>query len=249
MQTPRTALVTGSSGPLGTSISASLHRIGYKVVGVDYKPPRDSSCIFEFVECDFLDEARLKKVMEPIFKHHNVETLVNNAAFTTESNTGEFAVEFEKQTAQGVKDAFQVNAIAPFILSQIFHKYSDTQSNNLSIVNIGSIYGIVAPSVSLYQEQEFFSPCGYGMSKAALIHLTKYLSVVLAPKIRVNSVSPGGIKRNQNEQFITRYQNLTPLKRMNSENETSEVVTFLVSEKSSYVTGQNFVVDGGWTVW
>lgn len=60
---------------------------------------------------------------------------------------------------------------------------------------------------------------------------------------------PGGIKRNQNEQFISRYQNLTPLKRMNSENETSEVVAFLVSEKSSYVTGQNFVVDGGWTVW
>jgi len=249
LRTPKIALVTGSSGPLGTCISASLVQSGFKVIGVDYRPPKDSIYISEFVECDFLDQAKLEQIMEPVFKRNHIQTLVNNAAFTTESGLGGFAVRFEEQTRQAVMDSFQVNVMAPFTLSQFFHKHSSHDSNNLSIVNIGSIYGVVAPNPSLYLEQEFFSPCGYGMSKAALIHLTKYLSIVLAPKIRVNTVSPGGIKRHQNEQFIAQYESLTPLKRMNSEIETTEVITFLASEKSSYITGQNFIVDGGWTTW
>lgn len=249
MSTPKIALVTGSSGPLGTSISASLVRFGYKVIGVDYRPPTDFSNIYEFAQCNFLDDVELKRTIETVFKNNRIQTLVNNATLTTESGLEGFAVNFEKQSPRGIKDSFQVNVIAPFILSQLFFDHSSNNSSKLSIVNIGSIYGFVAPNPLIYQEQDFFSPCGYGISKAALIHLTKYLSVVLAPKIRVNAVSPGGIKRNQNEQFVASYEGLTPLMRMNSEIETAEVVTFLASQKSSYMTGQNLVVDGGWTVW
>ena len=92
------------------------------------------------------------------------------------------------------------------------------------------------------------TPLAYGVSKAGLMHYSKMLSTALAPQIRVNSVSPGGIFRQQPKKFIKRYLEKTPLKRMGKEEDVSNVVVFLASELASYITGQNIIVDGGYSI-
>jgi|TARA_B100001964_G_C14209786_1_gene589922 NAD(P)-dependent dehydrogenase (short-subunit alcohol dehydrogenase family) len=92
------------------------------------------------------------------------------------------------------------------------------------------------------------TPMAYGVSKGGLIHSTKLLSVKLAPKIRVNAISPGGVFRNQSKKFLKKYLSKTPLKRMANENEISNVVIFLSSDLSSYITGHNLIIDGGYSL-
>ena len=123
------------------------------------------------------------------------------------------------------------------------------KSGSGSIINIASIYGINGPDFSLYEDTEMGNPAAYAASKGGLIQLTRWLSTSLAPKIRVNAVSPGGIFRNQPKNFVERYENKTPLGRMANEEDLKGIIAYLSSDLSSYVTGQNIVIDGGWTVW
>ena len=116
-----------------------------------------------------------------------------------------------------------------------------------AIVNFSSTYGLVSPNPALYDG--FHKDIGYGISKAGVINLTKYLSVHLAPQIRVNSIVPGGIKLNQNKTFVKNYSKLTPMKRMMKKTELNELIDYLCSKKSNYVTGSTIVADGGYTAW
>ena len=123
------------------------------------------------------------------------------------------------------------------------------KSQYASVINIGSIYGLYGPDMSIYEGTGLNNPAAYSASKGGLIQLTRWLSTVLAPKVRVNCISPGGILRNQPEKFVKRYVNKTPLKRMGSESDIVGAVIYLASDLSSWVTGQNLIVDGGWGVW
>lgn len=115
------------------------------------------------------------------------------------------------------------------------------------IVNFSSTYGLVSPRPELYDGNH--KDIAYGVSKAGVINLTKYLAIHLSPNINVNCIIPGGIKANQNKKFISNYSKLTPKKRMLNKNELSPLVDYLCSKKSSYVTGASFVIDGGYTSW
>jgi NAD(P)-dependent dehydrogenase (short-subunit alcohol dehydrogenase family) len=117
------------------------------------------------------------------------------------------------------------------------------------VVNVGSIYGVVAAQQALYKDPKTESPIHYGAAKAALLHLTKELSVRLAPKIRVNCVSYGGVEGRTSEAFKKRYAKFCPLRRMMREDELIGPIAFLCSEGASYLTGANLLVDGGWTTW
>ena len=114
-------------------------------------------------------------------------------------------------------------------------------------MNFSSTYGLVSPKPNLYDGAH--KDIGYGVSKAGVVNLTKYLAVHLAPKIRVNCVVPGGVLFKQNKQFVHKYSKLTPLKRMMKKTELNGLIEYLVGTQSSYVTGATFVVDGGWTTW
>ena len=92
-------------------------------------------------------------------------------------------------------------------------------------------------------------PAAYGASKAGLIQLARYFATILAPRIRVNAITPGGVWRNQSEKFHARYKQRTPLGRMATEEDLKGAVAYLASDLSRYVTGQNLIVDGGWTAW
>ena len=104
--------------------------------------------------------------------------------------------------------------------------------------------------MSLYDDTAMGNPAAYGASKGGLIQLTRYLATVLGPdNIRVNCISPGGIARGQDEKFVARYEARTPLKRMGTEEDMKGTILYLASDLSAYVTGQNLLVDGGWTAW
>ena len=118
-----------------------------------------------------------------------------------------------------------------------------------NIINIASIYGIYGPIWSLYEGTSMSNPAAYSASKGGLIQFSRWLSTSIAPHIRVNTISPGGVFRNQPEVFVTRYEAKTPLGRMATEDDFRGVVAYLASDLAKYVTGQNLVVDGGWGVW
>ena len=117
-----------------------------------------------------------------------------------------------------------------------------------SIINVSSIYGVAGQKMSMYEGMDYLTPAAYAASKGGLVQLTRYLATVLAPQIRVNCISPGGIERNQDKGFSARYKKMTPLARMGREEDFKGVAHFLASDLSAYISGQNIIVDGGWSL-
>ena len=120
------------------------------------------------------------------------------------------------------------------------------KSKNATIINVSSIYGVYSPDLEIYQGTKLGNSAAYAAAKAGLIQLTKWLSKALAPRIRVNCISPGGIFRDQPKKFVKAYIKKTSIKRMAKEDDLMGVFAFLASDASAYVTGQNIIVDGGW---
>ena len=117
-----------------------------------------------------------------------------------------------------------------------------------SIVNISSIYGTVGPDFTIYEGTNMTMPAAYSAIKGGVINFTRYLASYLGPQnIRVNTISPGGIFDNQPANFVDNYNKKVPLRRMGLPNDITPSVIFLLSDESSYITGQNIIIDGGWT--
>ncbi|GAB6042446.1 SDR family oxidoreductase [Endothiovibrio diazotrophicus] len=118
-----------------------------------------------------------------------------------------------------------------------------------AIINLSSIYGVVAPDPRIYGDSGLNSPLVYGASKAAIEQMTRYLAIHWAPTIRVNCIAPGGLSNRQGAEFVERYNYRTPLGRMGAPEDIKGIALYLASDASAWVTGQNFMVDGGWTAW
>ena len=138
-------------------------------------------------------------------------------------------------------------------MSAIFHLTRDLsnlliKSKNGKVINIGSIYGVVAPKWEIYSKLKMNNRAGYSSSKSGLLQLTKWFATCLAPNVRVNMISPGGILRGQPKTFVKKYNSNTPLGRMANLDDFNGTLIYLASDLSKYVTGQNLLVDGGWTI-
>jgi hypothetical protein len=143
---------------------------------------------------------------------------------------------------------FLLDVVVPYELSVMLAYHP--KSRLRSIINISSIYGVVAANPNLYKNPKIESPIHYSIAKSALIHLTKELAVRLSDRrIRVNCVSYGGIKGRVDKAFMRRYAKLCPLGRMLNEEDVIGAVDFLISDLADGVTGHNLIVDGGWTIW
>lgn len=143
---------------------------------------------------------------------------------------------------------FSLDVVVPYELSMALVHQSESELKG--IVNIASMYGVVAATPSLYDDPVRESPIHYGVAKAALIHLTRELAVRLAPlKVRVNAISYGGVSGRAGKDFLLRYAKLTPSGTMLNEEDVFGPAAFLASDASSGMTGHNLVVDGGWTIW
>jgi NAD(P)-dependent dehydrogenase (short-subunit alcohol dehydrogenase family) len=152
-----------------------------------------------------------------------------------------------RTTQQQWNTEFQLAVVTPYELTLAVAERAG--STLKSVVNIASMYGVVPRNPALYDDPARQSPIHYGVAKAAMIHLTKELAVRLAPQVRVNAVSFGGIEGRADDAFRARYAQYVPMGRMLRQEEVSAAVAFLVSDDAAMITGQNLIVDGGWTTW
>jgi len=255
----RRALITGATGALGRVMADTLAELGADLVMVD-RPGSDfdglSTSLAENwdvnVECQVCDLEHQTQRTELIGSlkgsGKGLNILINNAAFVGTSDLSGWAVPFEQQTIETWRRALEVNLTAIFDLCQGLTPLLKL-AQGASIINIASIYGINGPDWSLYEGTSMGNPAAYGVSKGGLIQFTKWLSTTIAPDIRVNSISPGGVFRNQSEAFLRRYEAKTPLGRLATEDDFRGVIAYLGSDLARYVTGQNLVVDGGFGSW
>jgi len=255
----RRALITGAAGGLGRVMAETLAEMGSDLVLVDLPASPLTSQAEDLVQryainvqvghCDLEDSAQREELAEQVLdKGKMLDVLINNAAFVGTSGLQGWSEPFEKQSVETWRRALEVNLTSVFHLCQLFTQPL-RESNAGSIINIGSIYGEYGPDWSLYEGTQMANPAAYGSSKAGLIQFTRWLATTLAPDIRANVISPGGVSRGQPESFINRYEGRTPLGRMATEDDFRGSIAYLASDMSAYVTGQVLRVDGGWGVW
>jgi len=255
----RAALVTGGSGHIGRRVAMALAELGAAVALMDLHEDACAAAAHELAQatgsiilsahCDLSDELALRQAAaKAITDLGRLDILVNCAAFVGTSNLDGWVVPFEEQSAQSWRAALEVNLTAPFVLAQACAEGLKASGNG-SIINVGSIYGMVGPDMRLYEGTSMGNPAAYATSKGGLLQLTRWLATVLAPQVRVNCISLGGVWRNQPSSFVERYSARTPLGRMAEEKDVLCAVVYLASDMSTYVTGQNLVLDGGFTAW
>lgn len=254
----RRALITGATGKLGRIVASTLAELGADLVLVD-RDDSDFSSLSKSLSgrwgvnvdcrlCDFEQQEQRAKLMTGLkVDGEQLNILINNAAFIGDSDLAGWAVPFEHQTLETWRRALEVNLTAIFDLCQNLAPLLKI-SEGASIVNIASIYGIYGPDWSLYEGTSMSNPAAYAASKGALIQFSRWLATTIAPHVRVNTISPGGIYRGQPEIFVKRYELKTPLARMACEDDFCGAVAYLATDLSKYCTGQNLVVDGGWGV-
>jgi NAD(P)-dependent dehydrogenase (short-subunit alcohol dehydrogenase family) len=253
------ALITGANGALGRIFAESLAELGTDLVLVDIKESNFETFSAEIsskwgvtaqsLVCDLEVQSERSKLIKSVkSESKTLDILINNAALVGSSDLHGWGVPFEEQSIDTWRRALEVNLTAVFDLCQGLIPLMKA-SRNGSIINIASIYGIYAPNWDLYEGTNMGNPAGYAASKAGLIQLTRWLSTTVAPEVRVNSISPGGIFRNQEPVFTQKYEKLNPMGRMATEDDFRGAIAFLASNLSKYVTGQNLHVDGGWGIW
>ena len=255
----RRAIITGANGGIGQQMAIAIAELGGDLVlvdklGTEYGELLDilhSSFSVDVIctDCDLEDGSSREKLISDLANHKDtLNILINNAAFVGTSGLEGWVTKFRDQTVDTWRRAIEVNLTAAFDLSKgLAPKLK--QSKCGSIINIASIYGVSGPDYSLYEGTQMGNPAAYSASKGGLIQLTRWLSTTLAPEIRVNVISPGGVFRNQPAEFVTRYESRVPMKRMATEEDFKGTIAYLASDLSGYVTGQNILVDGGWTTW
>lgn len=254
----RRALVTGAAGGIGRHIALTIAELGGDLIlvdqpGTEFKPLLTALADIadgevECIPCDLEFDSDRHEMITRLRSLENLDILINNAAFVGTSGLDGWVTDFENQSVDTFRRALEVNLTAAFDLTKGLKPLLEKNGVG-SIINMASIYGVHGPDYSLYEDTEMGNPAAYSSSKGGLIQLTRWLATTLAPNIRVNAVSPGGVFRNQPRQFVSRYKARTPLKRMAQEEDFKGVIAFLASDMSSYVTGQNIHVDGGWGVW
>ncbi len=255
----RRALITGATGCLGKVMAHTLGELGADLVlldqpGTSFAPLEDDlrnrwEVNVKLLECDLeIESDRLRIINDVSNDEAGLSILINNAAFVGTSGLQGWVVPFEQQTVDTWRRAIEVNLTAAFHLSQAFTPLLKASQNG-NIINITSIYGECGPDWSLYEGTPMGNPAAYGVSKGGLVQLTRWLATTIAPSVRVNAISPGGVFRNQPEIFRNRYVERTPLGRMATEDDFRGAVAYLASDLSRYVTGQVLHVDGGWGVW
>lgn len=235
-------VVTGGSGLIGQQILKKLKSSGATVVNIDNNIIEDSVVNFS---CDISDKRSVQETILQIYdKYGKIDGWVNNAY----PRTDDWHLDFEDIPYDSWKKNIDEHLNGYFICcQQILRKMKNDK--NGSLVNMSSIYGVVGPNFNLYEDIDNMTmPAAYSAIKGGIISLTKYLASYYGKyNIRVNSISPGGVYNQQDENFTRKYNSQVPLRRMATPEEIANSVLYLLSPLSTYVNGHNLVVDGGWT--
>jgi NAD(P)-dependent dehydrogenase (short-subunit alcohol dehydrogenase family) len=248
----RVAVVTGGAGQLGAEIARGLAASGAEVAIFDVVEGVEGDGVSTFV-VDVTDRDAIEHATSALPDVPHV--LVNAAALDSPPDApAEEVGPFEDFPSEAFDEVMQVNVKGTLFACQVIGARM-AEAGRGSIVNVSSIYGMLSPVQELYDfrranGETFFKPVAYSVSKSALYNLTRYLATYWAKSgVRVNTLTLAGVFDEQPEEFLKAYTARMPLGRMAEAREVVGPVVFLASDASSYVTGANVVVDGGWSAW
>ena len=251
----RVAVITGGMGQLGSVYVAGLVERGMRVAIFDTASgdvPEGSRAF----EVDITDRAALEAAAAELERDWGVpHLLVNNAALDSPPDApAEEVGPFETYPESSFDEVMDVNVKGTFLCCQVIGG-AMARAGRGSIVNVSSVYGLLSPVQDLYafrreRGETFVKPVAYSVSKSAILNLTRYLATYWAKEgVRVNTLTLAGVWNDQPAEFLEAYATRVPLGRMLDAKEALGAVVFLASDASSYVTGSNVVVDGGWSAW
>lgn len=246
-------LIVGASGVLGSHYVERFLEEGAKLVALDlnnlnFKRIKKKFPKLKCLNCDVQNEKDIKiQIRKAIRYLKGIDALIYNAAATQESflKYKKKFPKFENYPLDLWNLGLNVNLTGAFLAAR--EANSSLKKYKGSIIFVSSIYGIVGPDHKIYKGEKFKSIPSYSASKAGIIGLTKWLASWNAGKVRVNVVSPGGVYNNHNKKFVKKYSSKTFIGRMAKKEEIFSIFQYLISDKASYVTGQNFIIDGGYT--
>ena len=235
-------VVTGGSGQLGTAMVNDLRVRG--ATAINFEINQSDDLIQGVIQCDVTSEVSVKRALDLILeKYGRIDGWINNAY----PRTADWGNKFEEISVESWQKNVDIQLNSVFICAQKVLEIMKNQKTG-SMVNIASIYGILGPDFSVYKGTEMTMPAAYSAIKGGVVNFTRYLaSYYAAYGVRVNCVSPGGIFNDQNNIFVKQYENKVPVGRLGKPKEVAGPVSFLLSDESSYVTGHNLMVDGGWS--
>lgn len=252
MMTDKKILVMGAGGLLGANLVDESLKHGASIIAVDSDKERMTerlnklgvdvhSPIIETVTLDVTNENAVKKFFSAL---SHIDGVVN-ATYPRNKNYG---AHFFDVVLESFNENISLHLGSSFLLMQQCALYFKKNQKALSVVNISSVYGVIAPKFNIYDDTNMTMPVEYAAIKSALLHLNKYVvNYVNDSRFRVNAVSPGGIYDNQPESFCREYKKYTNGAGMLNVTEIMGAILFLLSDKSTYITGQNIIIDDGFT--
>ena len=235
-------VVTGGNGLLGQEFIKDIRLEGGIAINIDIFLNNEEKIGYI---CDITDKESVENTVSKIIHQYGrIDGWINNAY----PRTSDWGVKFEDIPIESWQKNIDMHLNGYFICCQVILEVMKKQNNGV-VINMGSIYGFLGPDFSVYHETDMTMPAAYAAIKGGITNLTRYLASYYGEyNIRVNSISPGGVWDNQNEIFINNYISKTPLKRMAQPYDIAPTVSFLLSDKASYITGHNLVIDGGWSI-
>lgn len=255
----KVVVITGATGILGSVYARAVVESGGVVVIADVDAAKCDALATEIgasahaAAVDLTNEDNVKTWARGILERHGgVDVLVNNAA----AKSPNFFAPLESFPLDDWNAVMQVNVTGAFLATRELGPSMAARGRG-SIINISSIYGVVGPDQRIYEGSYYAdlggainTPLIYSTTKGAVIAMTRYLATYWGPKgVRANTLTPGGVSSGQNSTFSEKYSERVPLGRMAEANDMVGALLFLASDASSYVNGQNLIVDGGWTAW
>ena len=251
----KVCLITGGAGFLGRIYCEFFSKKNFKVLCIDNNKENLKKIKslnlknLMIYTCDITNHNKVEKLFKNINKSFFVDVLINNAAID--------AIPFKKKdlaqkfpTSEMWDSEFNVSLKGSFFMIKFFGEAMVAKKKG-SIINIGSDLSVIAPNQKIYKSSyaSYIKPVTYAVIKHGMLGLTKYFSSLYGPKnIRVNMVSPGPVKNNQNQKLLEEIENMTPMERLGNPNDILGLLFFLANDESSYITGQNILVDGGKTI-
>jgi NAD(P)-dependent dehydrogenase (short-subunit alcohol dehydrogenase family) len=260
----QTAVVTGACGKLGPVWAEALLDAGARVAALELAGAPASAAYsaaadragdrMRRFDCDVTNRASIQQATDALASQMGEPSiLVNNAGVDQPPDSGGNRSSIDRLAIDEFRRMVEVNLLGTFQVTQVIGGRMAARDGGV-IVNIGSLYASVSPDQRLYDhlpgDLPFLKSPAYGASKAAVVNLTKYFSTLWGPRgVRVNTLSPGGVLAGQDEQFRSKYGSRAPLGRMAQPDDLKGPLVFLASRASSYVTGHELRVDGGFTAW
>lgn len=261
----KTAIVTGGAGTLGYHFCKGLANAGANIAIVDIHLDKAKELSIEIEQsyavkakafyCDLTSEESVIAMVESVKSEFGSIDILHNNAAGKSNDLNAFFAPFEEYELNQWKRIMETDLDSMFLVAKHVGRVMKEQGTGGSVIQTSSIYGIMGPDNRIYEgsyylDREINTPAIYSASKAGVIGLTRYLATYWAnDRIRVNAITPGGVESGQNEVFKQKYSNRIPLGRMAKPDEMVGALIYLASEASSYVTGQNIVVDGGLSAW